>query len=388
MSSSKQQIREHKIAKTPLPSFQKTFNAPLDTLLQTLHRDQFMIDHLPDHYRRLVVRTTRHKVLAEQASQQAFARGTNPSTATLTVTIDSQTLALRPISRRTLHGAKTLTEALNLISSPTEYDILPELVQAFAFSKIEISPKHWRKLIRACGLAGRPGVAIKIAHEGIVHRRNGFNYTRASLREMIRAQFVRFLLPDAKDATKAVQRARGVVGLARRWKEQFDTLKARRRLEERAPEWLRIDPVVRGSLVFLQAGKVELEAVPQRMAEKKSGDQVEPAYAIARDAIRDWEPVLQGLQWTQTVLQNSNVKDAEIEQWLPAASKLLTQAVENWKPIATSKGKNERVGMQIYEGAYEDLNDWYITDVNKKPVDVVKDKIVLREEDDSKESKK
>ncbi|EPS37729.1 hypothetical protein H072_8562 [Dactylellina haptotyla CBS 200.50] len=417
LSASKQQIREQKIAKTPLPDFPKTSNQPLDNLLHSLHRDQFLIDHLPDHYRRLIVRTKRHHVLADQAAQQAFARGTNPSTATLTITLDGQTLPLRPIKQRTLYGSKSLTAALNMMKSPAEYDVLPQLVQAMAFSKIRIEPGQWKKLIRMCGLIGRPGVAIRIANDGIVHRRNGFVYTLASLREMIRAQFVRFLLPDEKDAVKAVHRARGVVNLARRWKEQYDEVKEKKRVDDRAPAWLAVDPVVRGSVLFLQAGKVlrwndgkdvaeegkemstlsdvkalmgcweaaqeevkaidtELDSYEKRLSEAGK-ETVEPDYAVAREAVKDWEPVLQALEWTQTVLHKSEVKDVEVERWMPSASRLLSESIAKWKPIASKKGKGERIGMQIYEGAYEALDGWYTKDIDSKPADVVKDKISL-----------
>ncbi|KAK6352541.1 hypothetical protein TWF730_009365 [Orbilia blumenaviensis] len=417
LSASKQAIREQRIAKTLLPHFPKTHNQPLDTLLHSLHRDQFLIDHLPDHYRRLVVRTKRHHVLAQQAAQQAFAKGTNPSTATLTITLNGQTLPLRPLSHRTLHGSKTLTQVLNLLKSPVEYDLLPGLVQGYGFSKIDISPGQWRNLIRQCGLAGRPGVAIKIAHDGIIHRKNGFSYTQSSLREMVRAQFVRFLLPEKADSEKSVQRARGVITLARRWKEQFDEVKRKKRMEERAPEWLSIDPVVRGSLLFLQAGKVvrwdegkegdlergvvadvksllvswdqavqEVEFINKQLDEASAATDksARPAYAIAREAVRDWEPVLQGLQWTQTVMHKTGIKDLLIEKWLPAASTLVSSAINKWKPIALSGGNGQRVGMQIYEGAYADLEGWYEKDLEGKPEGVVKDRIVLveKEEDD------
>ncbi|KAK6523812.1 hypothetical protein TWF281_001780 [Arthrobotrys megalospora] len=417
LSASKQAIREQRIAKTPLPHFPKTYNQPLDTLLHAVHRDQFLIDHLPDHYRRLVVRTKRHNVLAQQAAQQAFARGTNPSTATLTITLNGQTLPLRPLSQRTLHGAKTLTKVLNLLKSPTEYDLLPGLIQGLGFSKIDIDAGQWKNLIRQCGLAGRPGVAIKIAHDGIVHRKNGFSYTQASLREMVRAQFVRFLLPEKQHAEKSVQRARGVVSLARRWKEMFDDVKKKKRMEERAPEWLSVDPVVRGSLLFLQAGKVirwdegketdlergvvrdvkalmecwgraaeEVELINKELEDaKETGKDRRPAYAIAREAVRDWEPVLQGLQWTQSVMHKSGIKDMEVEKWLPAASTLVSGAINKWKPVAMGRGKGERVGMQVYEGAYTDLQGWYEKDLEGKPEGVVKDRIVLVEKEDDEE---
>ncbi|KAK6498722.1 hypothetical protein TWF481_011297 [Arthrobotrys musiformis] len=408
--ASKQAIREQRIAKTPLPHFPKTHNQPLDSLLHSLHRDQFLIDHLPDHYRRLVVRTKRHNVLAQQAAQQAFARGTNPSTATLTITLNGQTLPLRPLTHRTLHGSKSLTKVLSLLSSPAEYDLLPGLIQAYGFSKIDLSPGHWRNLIRQCGLAGRPGVAIKIAHDGIIHRKNGFSYTQASLREMIRAQFVRFLIPQKPHAEKSVQRARGVLTMAKRWKEQFDEVKRKKRLDDRAPEWLSIDPVVRGSILFLQSGKVirwdegkesdlergvisdlkslieswhlagpEIDAINKDL---ESPTAERPAYAIAREAVRDWEPVLQGLQWTQSVMHKSNIKDLELEKWLPVASTLLSGAVNKWKPIAASGGKGDRIGMQVYEGAYTDLNGWYEKDLEGKDEAVVKDRIVLVEKED------
>ncbi|KAF3912876.1 hypothetical protein AA313_de0205777 [Arthrobotrys entomopaga] len=413
LPASKQQIRDQKIAKTPLPAFPKTSNAPLDTLLQTLHRDQFLIDHLPDHYRRLVLRTKRHHVLAAQAAQQAFALGVNPSTATLSITLDNQTLPLRPIKHRTYHGSKSLITALNLMNSPEEYDILPPLVSAMAFSRIQVTPEQWKKLIRKCGLVGRPGVAIKIANEGIIHRKNGFVYTLSSLREMVRAQFVRFLLPDVKDAEKSVRRARTVVGLARRWKEQFDALREKKRDSDRAPEWLSVDPVVLGSILFLQTGKVvrwnggkdevteggggELMSVRDVKALMECWDmateeidgiskdlngseqQDRPNYAIARDAVRDWEPVSQALEWTQTVLYKSGVKDAEVERWLPSASRLVSEALRKWKAVAVTGGKGERIGMQIYEGAYEDLGDWYTKDLEGKSENVIKDKILLNE---------
>ncbi|KAK6339364.1 hypothetical protein TWF718_008784 [Orbilia javanica] len=421
LSASKQAIREQRIAKTPLPYFPKTHNQPLDALLHSVHRDQFLIDHLPDHYQRLVVRTKRHHVLAQQAAQQAFARGTNPSNATLTITLNGQTLPLRPLKNRTLHGSKTLTDVLNLISSPSEYDVLPGLVQGFGSSKIDIDPGQWRNLIRQCGLAGRPGVAIKIAHDGIVHRKNGFSYTQASLREMVRAQFVRFLIPEKSHSEKSVQRARGVATMARRWKEQFDEIKRKKRMDERAPEWLAVDPVVRGSLLFLQAGKVvrwdegkepdlergvmsdlkslmecwdlaieEVELINTEITEAgavlSSNDaNARPPYAIAREAVRDWEPVLQGLQWTQSVMHKTGLKDAVVEKWLPVASTLVSGAINKWKPVAASRGKGGRIGMQVYEGAYEDLNGWYEKDLEGKDESVVKDRIVLVEKVDEEE---
>ncbi|RVD88029.1 uncharacterized protein DFL_002228 [Arthrobotrys flagrans] len=418
LSASKQAIREQRIAKTPLPYFPKTHNQPLDSLLHSIHRDQFLIDHLPDHYQRLVVRTKRHHVLAQQASQQAFARGTNPSNATLTITLNGQTLPLRPLKHRTLHGSKTLTRVLNLINSPSEYDLLPGLMQGYGSSKIEIDPGKWRNLIRQCGLAGRPGVAIKIAHDGIVHRKNGFSYTQGSLREMVRAQFVRFLIPEKFHAEKSVKRARGVVGLARRWKEQFDEVRRKKRMEERAPGWLAVDPVVRGSLLFLQAGKVvrwdegketdlergvmsdlkslvecwdlaveEIDLIDKELAgapeaSPTKDEDARPAYSIAREAIRDWEPVLQGLQWTQSVMHKSGLKDTDVEKWLPAASTLVSGAINRWRPVAVSRGNGERIGMQIYEGAYADLDGWYEKDLEGKDEGVVKDRIVLVEEEE------
>ncbi|KAK6514009.1 hypothetical protein TWF506_008438 [Arthrobotrys conoides] len=418
LSASKQAIREQRIAKTPLPYFPKTHNQPLDALMHSVHRDQFLIDHLPDHYQRLVVRTKRHHVLAQQAGQQAFARGANPSNAILTITLNGQTLPLRPLTNRALHGSKTLTRALNLINSPSEYDLLPGLVQGFGSSKIHIDPGQWRNLIRQCGLAGRPGVAIRIAHDGIVYRKNGFSYTKSSLREMVRAQFVRFLIPEKSHAEKSVRRARGAVSLARRWKEQFDEVKRKKRIEERAPEWLAVDPVVRGSLLFLQAGKVvrwdegketnlergvvtditslmecwnlasaEIESINkdlQEAPEKTKDTNGKAAYAIAREAIRDWEPVLQGLQWAQTVMHKTGLKDVTIEKWLPMASTLVSGAINQWRPVAVSRGNGTRIGMQIYEGAYADLDGWYEKDLEGKDESVVKDKIVLveKEEDD------
>ncbi|KAK6347137.1 hypothetical protein TWF696_007216 [Orbilia brochopaga] len=409
---SKQQIRDRSIVKTPLPHFPTTNNAPLDTLLQSIHRDQFTIDHLPDHYRRLVTRTKRHRILADQAAQQAFAQGTNPQNTVLTVSIDDQTVPLRPLEKRIYHGAKTLTKALSLCRSPTDFDVLPALVSAMAYSNIHITPAQWNKLVFKCGAYGRPGVALRIAHDGIVHRRNEFVYTRASLREMIRAQFVRFLLPDAADAAKAVRRARSVINQARLWKAQFDDAHAKHRGETRAPEWLRVDPVVRGSLLFLQAGKTvrwaegkeegedaatkgstlqdvralqacweaaraeivqtneEIEAAPAATNSKSK----RPAYAIAREAVRDWEPVLQALEWAATVLSRSGVKDVDVDRWLPIASGLLSNAVQRWKPVAAGKG-GERVGMRLYEGAFEDLDGWYVKDLEGKPENVLKDKI-------------
>ncbi|KAF3926696.1 hypothetical protein ABW21_db0203629 [Orbilia brochopaga] len=415
---SKQQNRDRAIVKTPLPYFPATNNAPLDTLLQTVHRDQFTIDHLPDHYRRLITRTKRHHVLAEQAAQQAFAQGTNPQNTTLTVTIDEQTVPLRPLEKRIYHGAKTLTKALSLLKSPADFDVLPTLVSAMAYSDIHITSAQWMKLVFTCGAFGRPGVALRIAHDGIVHRRNEFTYTRASLREMIRAQFVRFLLPNTADADKAVRRARSVVNQAREWKVQFDDAHLRKRDEARAPEWLRLDPVVRGSLLFLQAGKAirwhegkeeygnevdrkgttlqdlrslqaawniaraeivqtneEIEAAP---ATTKNSNK-RPAYAIAREAVRDWEPVLQALEWSATILSKSGVKDAEIDRWLPMASGLLGNALQRWKPVAVGKG-GERVGMRLYEGAFEDLDGWYVKDLEGKPEDVLRDRIEVEPE--------
>ncbi|KAF3315189.1 hypothetical protein TWF173_004079 [Orbilia oligospora] len=420
LSASKQAIREQRIAKTPLPFFPKTYNQPLDALMHSVHRDQFLIDHLPDHYQRLVVRTKRHHVLAQQAGQQAFARGTNPSNATLTITLNGQTLPLRPLKHRTLHGSKTLTRALNLINSPSEYDLLPGLVQGFGSSKIHIDPGQWKNLIRQCGLAGRPGVAIKIAHDGIVFRKNGFSYTQGSLREMVRAQFVRFLIPEKSHAEKSVRRARGVVSLAGRWKEQYDDVRRKKRTEERAPEWLAVDPVVRGSLLFLQAGKVvrwdegketnlekggvvadikslmecwdlaaaEIELINKELQEapettKNMEDRA--AYAIAREAIRDWEPVLQGLQWAQSVMHKTGLKDVTIGTWLPAASTLVSGAINQWRPIAVSHGKGKRIGMEIYEGAYADLDGWYEKDLEGKDENVVKDRIVLVEKSEDEE---
>ncbi|KAJ6256678.1 hypothetical protein Dda_8543 [Drechslerella dactyloides] len=442
---SKQQIRDRAIVKSqpsplryhsnntltayirntaPLPYFPPTNNTPLDTLLQTVHRDQFTIDHLPDQYRRLVTRTKRHHVLADQAAQQAFAQGTNPQNTTLTVLIDDQNVPLRPLEKRVYHGAKTLTKALSLLRSPAEFDVLPTLVAAMAYSEIHVTSAQWMKLIFTCGAAGRPGIALKIAHDGIVHRRNEFTYTRPSLREMIRAQFVRFLLPDVGGGEKAVRRARSVVNQARAWKAQFDDAHLRRRDDTRAPDWLRVDPVVRGSLLFLQAGKTvrwhdgkedvtasdDADASAAKTGSTLSdiralqacweaaraeivttNEEIEnatatttnkdkrPAYAVAREAVRDWEPVLQALEWSATVLSRSGVKDAEIDRWLPLASGLLSNALQRWKPVASGKG-GERVGMQLYEGAFEDLDGWYTKDLEGKAEAVLRDRIEVEPE--------
>lgn len=261
-------------------------------------------------------------------------------------------------------------------------------------------------------------MAIKIAHDGIVHRKNGFSYTQGSLREMVRAQFVRFLIPEKFHAEKSVKRARGVVGLARRWKEQFDEVRRKKRMEERAPGWLAVDPVVRGSLLFLQAGKVvrwdegketdlergvmsdlkslvecwdlaveEIDLIDKELAgapeaSPTKDEDARPAYSIAREAIRDWEPVLQGLQWTQSVMHKSGLKDTDVEKWLPAASTLVSGAINRWRPVAVSRGNGERIGMQIYEGAYADLDGWYEKDLEGKDEGVVKDRIVLVEEEE------
>ncbi|KAF3935323.1 hypothetical protein ABW19_dt0207486 [Dactylella cylindrospora] len=415
---SKQARRERQLAKTPLPFFPRTGNQPLDTLLQSIHRDQFTIDHLPEHYHRLVTRTTRHHVLAEQAAQQAFARGiTNPSNATLTVTIDNQSIPLKPIASRTLHGSKDLTTILNTIQSPAEYDVLPQLVQGMAYSGIEISPGQWRKLVRSCGLAGRPGVAIKIAHEGVLHRKNGFSYTLGTIREMMRAQFVRFLLPEKKYATEAVRRAKAAAASAKGLKDWYDNDQIRQRKTGRAPEWLHVDPVVRGTILFLEAGKSvrwsegtdesggvvkavkdlmtcwesareEILSTTERieLAIRNQGGKdksAEKDYVIARDALQDWEPVLQGLKWTQQVLDNVAPRNGEIDRWLPQASTTLRNATEKWRPVAESKGSG-KVGMGIYEAGYEKLDAWLERNRGKEVGKLVEeDKIHLVEKEES-----
>jgi len=350
---------------------------------------------MPEKFKRIVLRSSKHHLLEDQKNDD------DEEAIPHSIEIDGQTIDLKPIQQKKTRSGADLSKAMDLMKTHSDYEIIIQLVEAMSYSKMEITEDQWARCIRKLGLAGRPGLAKSIGWYS-QDCRNSFPMTFRTVRELFRSNLPRHLMPGNSyvhmgyerldnlrkliDTKWSLKKDHGVIGvelfITANTKKRFGAVDKGHNTKKYTQKFMQAleRHKVAADLDFDKKGEsyrklthrlgtykwydARILKLRKYAVRNNSPTRMSESSALAREAINDFDPLLQGLRISRDLLTNpQNPDESEAAQKMLSTLNLdnkieeLDQCITRWR--SHLKKNTILAGMEVYEQAAEKLRAKY-----------------------------
>ncbi|KAI5853000.1 hypothetical protein DFP73DRAFT_26252 [Morchella snyderi] len=325
----------------PVPKFPPTSNEKLDELLRDLRQNYFIPAHLPQSYRRLVTSPVNHARLLSDP---------------LNIELDGEPYTLTPTPSKPGAPVKKFKLALDLMSTKSDYAIIPELIRGYCQVNGVLSSTFLHRMIRRLIRVGRVDVLMDVARSA---DKTNFRFQRRLARDFMMALRERHMKSDKSGVMEGLRDGTALLHIVGRRELTLEPESATRycddpivlggllwmrsdaALQFKTEEWLKKDTSEIAQKLKAAWGQANFEPRLVEYEDRESNTQIKMSYYNAMQMIKGYNVVLEALLQTKSVLAGS-----ELTPWLEAESERLAVLVtklsaylKKHKPIVFTKLK-------------------------------------------------